>query len=159
MKTTQFLIKPASSTCSLRCRYCFYEDISNNRTEKNFGIMSRDTVRILLQETFFGVQPGDQVVFAFQGGEPTMAGLDFFRDFVEQVQALRPAGVGTAFAIQTNAVLLNQEWAAFFAQNRFLVGISLDGYKELHNLYRRDGEDRGTWNKIIRNLQLSSAVE
>ena len=136
MKAIHFLIKPASSLCNLRCQYCFYDDISNNRAEKSMGVMSQETVRVLLEDAFHSIEPGGTVGFAFQGGEPTVAGLDFFRRFVEQARALCPAGVEISFSIQTNAVLLNRDWAEFFAQNRFLVGISLDGYKDLHDLYR-----------------------
>lgn len=154
MKAIHFLIKPASSLCNLRCQYCFYDDISNNRAEKSMGVMTQETVRVLLEDAFHSIEPGGTVGFAFQGGEPTVAGLDFFRRFVEQARALRPAGVGISFSIQTNAVLLNRDWAEFFAQNRFLVGISLDGYKDLHDLYRKDGAGGGTWTKAVRGLGL-----
>lgn len=154
MKAIHFLIKPASSLCNLRCRYCFYEDIANNRSEKSMGIMTDATVQALVEDTFRTVSPGGTVSFAFQGGEPTVAGLDFFRQFVLQVRRLCPAGVNTTFSIQTNGTLLNQDWADFFRENRFLVGVSLDGYKDVHDLHRKDEKGEGNWTRVLKSVQL-----
>ena len=86
MKYLNYLIKPASSLCNLRCRYCFYCDIAENRSVANLGLMQRSTVRALLRESFSQLEMGGAVHFAFQGGEPTLAGMDFYRDFVAQVK-------------------------------------------------------------------------
>lgn len=149
-----FLIKPASSACNLRCRYCFYEDIAENRQVKNMGIMQADTVSLLLDQAFELVSPGGAVHFAFQGGEPTVAGLSYFRNFTEQVRAMCPKGVGVSYAIQTNGTLLDEEWALFLQEHDFLVGLSLDGYKELHNRNRVDGRGADTWNTVCRAFRL-----
>ncbi len=154
MRYFSFLIKPASGLCNLRCRYCFYEDETNNRSEKSRGIMTGETADLLLERTFSQIEPRGRVSFAFQGGEPTVAGLPFFRRFVDRVQALRPQDVSVSYAIQTNGTLLDDAWASFFQENGFLVGISLDGEKSLHNLYRTDASNEDTWNRAVRGLRL-----
>lgn len=154
MHLTNFLIKPVSSTCNLRCRYCFYEDEVNNRSVKNSGLMQRETVEVLLHEACGLTKPGDTVNFIFQGGEPTVAGLTFFQDFVGLARSICPEKVGISFAIQTNGILLNKEWAQFLKQENFLVGLSIDGYKDLHNLHRIDIGKDGTWNSVRKALQL-----
>lgn len=154
MRYVNFLIKPASSLCNLRCRYCFYEAEAENRAQKSMGIMTDATVRTLLQEAYGAVEPGGDVSFAFQGGEPTVAGLAYFRGFVEQARALCPKGVRLHFSIQTNGTLLDEAWAAFFRAEHFLVGLSLDGFKDLHDRNRVDAQGRDTWNRVVKALRL-----
>lgn len=154
MKYLNFLIKPASSLCNLRCRYCFYADISQHRTEKSMGIMQPETVRLFLQQIFSQIEPRGSVHFAFQGGEPAAAGLSFFQDFTDQVAGFNRKDVAISYSIQTNGTLLDTLWAAFLKQHDFLVGISMDGYKDLHNHYRVDAEENGTWNKVYQTFQM-----
>lgn len=154
MKYLNFLIKPASSLCNLRCRYCFYEAEAACRAQKSMGIMTEATVRLLLEEAYRTVGANGGVGFAFQGGEPTLAGLGYFRYFVQQAKALRPEGVRINFAIQTNGTLLTDEWASFFHDEHFLVGLSMDGFKDLHNRNRIDTEGRDTWNRVVKALRL-----
>jgi len=148
MKYLNYLIKPASSLCNLRCRYCFYCDIAENRSVANLGLMQPDTVQSLLRETFSRLETGGAVHFAFQGGEPTLAGLDFYRDFVAQVKAHNAGNASVTYSIQTNGMVLDEDWAVFLKQYDFLVGLSLDGTKELHDLYRVDARHEGTWNRV-----------
>ena len=152
VKNLNFLIKPASSLCNLRCRYCFYADEAANRAQASMGLMSDGTVDLLLAEAFRTVDRHGLVSFTFQGGEPTLAGLDFFQSFVQKAGALCPSDVKTAFSIQTNGVLLDSEWAEFFRREDFLVGLSIDGFKELHNAHRVNGEG-GTWNAVHRQAE------
>ncbi len=154
MKNISFLIKPASSLCNLRCRYCFYEDEAENRMQKSMGVLSEKMMDTLLTDAFSCIEPGGQISFAFQGGEPTMAGLDWFRVFTEKAHRLGPAGVGMHFSIQTNGILLDAAWAEFFAREKFLVGISLDGCKDLHNRNRVDAEGHDTWNRAVKSAAL-----
>lgn len=154
MKYINYLLKPASSLCNLRCKYCFYEDEANSRSCKNMGIMKDETVEALLEETFKTIESGGYVSFAFQGGEPTLAGLQYFRNFVGRVKELCPKDVEISFSIQTNGILIDSEWAEFFKKEKFLVGISLDGYKDLHNFYRQDASGEGSWNKVTKSLAL-----
>ncbi len=154
MKSVNFLIKPASSLCNLRCRYCFYADEASNRDIASMGVMENETVETLLKEAYITVSDRGVVTFAFQGGEPTVAGLDFFRKFTERAKDLKPAHVQISFSIQTNGTLLNEEWAKFFHEENYLVGISLDGFPDLHNANRFDANGKSTWNQIIKNLDL-----
>lgn len=154
MRFVNFLIKPASSACNLRCRYCFYEAESDVRAVKNFGVMQPQTVERLLADGYALSEPGGAVHFAFQGGEPTVAGLDFFKDFVARARALCPPRVHISFAIQTNGTLLDEDWAAFLKAEDFLVGLSVDGYSDLHDLYRVDARGRGTFGEVRKRLAL-----
>ena len=154
MRFVSFLIKPASSACNLRCRYCFYADEAGRRAVKDMGRMSPETAERLLTQGYALAEPGGTVSFAFQGGEPTLAGLDFFQRFVRRAKALCPPGVRTQFSLQTNGLLLDEPWAVFLKENGFLVGLSLDGYGELHDLYRTDAAGRGSFAPARRAARL-----
>ena len=149
MRYINFLIKPASSLCQLRCRYCFYEDAAANREQASMGLMTRETARLLIDRAFETVEPMGGVSFAFQGGEPTLAGLDYFRDFVSYAKEKCPKDVRLGFSIQTNGMLIDDEWAKFFAENHFLVGISLDGCADMHDMHRVDADGSGTWKRVV----------
>ena len=149
-----FLIKPASGMCNLRCKYCFYDDIGDNRSVKNMGMMQPETARLLIAEGYRLAGKNGAVRFTFQGGEPTLAGLPFFEGFVREARNARPEGVKVSYAIQTNGTLLDEGWAAFFKENHFLVGLSLDGCKEVHNLWRKDVSGEDTWSRVCNALRL-----
>ena len=160
MQFVNFLIKPASSLCNMRCRYCFYEDEAANRTMASMGVMSRDTARLLIREALAAVDFNGRISFAFQGGEPTVAGLDFFRFFVEETRRQNTRHIPIDWSIQTNGLAVDDQWAEFFAQNRFLVGVSLDGDKALHDEFRVDAAGRGTWTRVhaaVQRLQKAGA--
>lgn len=152
MPPINLLIKPASSLCNMRCRYCFYADVSSHREVPSYGIMSGETLRTLTEralahaEGFCG--------FAFQGGEPTVAGLDFFRQAVALQKELNTKKLPVHNAIQTNGLVIDDEWAAFLAENRFLVGLSLDGDAKVHNDLRPDAHGKGTYGRVMRAAQL-----
>ncbi len=148
MKYINYLIKPASSLCNLRCQYCFYADVAANRAQESKGFMSLRTASLLLEETFRNIEPGGLVGFAFQGGEPTLAGLPYFREFVRMAREGCPENVRIAFSIQTNGTLLNDEWAEFLRSENFLVGLSVDGFEELHDAHRVDAQGKGTWSRV-----------
>lgn len=154
MKYINFLIKPASSLCNLRCKYCFYEDEAEKRSQKSMGIMTQEIVDTLLAQTFSEIEPGGAVSFAFQGGEPTVAGLDYFQEFARKVHALCPPKVTIHFSIQTNGTLLDEQWAKFFHDEHFLVGLSIDGFKDLHDMHRVDSKGGGSWRSVIKGLNL-----
>lgn len=154
MKFINFLIKPASSLCNLRCKYCFYEDEASKRSQMSMGVMTQETVDVLLTQAYAEIEPGGIVSFAFQGGEPTVAGLDYFKGFVRKARALCPPKVKLTFAIQTNGTLLDEEWARFFHDEHFLVGISIDGFKDLHDMHRVDANGRGSWGSMMKGLNL-----
>lgn len=152
MKRISFLIKPASSLCNMRCRYCFYADVSAHREVKSHGVMQPQTMCALIDRALALDEDAD-ITFAFQGGEPTVAGLDFFRAFTAYVEENR-ARQTIHYALQTNGYLLDREWAEFFHTHAFLVGISLDGYRDLHNWLRPDAAGAGTYDRVMRAIEL-----
>lgn len=137
MKKSSYLIKPASSLCNMNCQYCFYSDVSHLRENYSKGIMSKDTVDILVEKA---LQDADEITFAFQGGEPTVAGLDYFQYFVEKVKQNQTKHI-IHYVIQTNGYSLNDEWISFFKKHDFLVGISLDGNQMIHDEMRKKGNE------------------
>ena len=145
LRQLSFLIKPASSLCNLRCKYCFYEDESENRSQKCYGIMSKETADRLIASAVDATCDGAMISVGFQGGEPTMAGLDYFRHFIEEEKKY-PSRRFT-HSIQTNGYAIDESWAAFLAQNNFLVGISVDGYKDLHDLHRLTPSGEGSFDR------------
>ena len=152
MRSVTFLIKPASSLCDMRCRYCFYHDIADIREVKSMGMMSEDTAAALIRSAFAAVDPGGFVQFTFQGGEPTLVGLDFFRSFLALETQYRTKEITVGHAIQTNGLSINDDWAEFFKQQGFLVGLSLDGNQAIHDAYRVDASGKGTWNRVAEAL-------
>lgn len=154
MKKLAVMIKPVSSLCDMRCSYCFYADVAASRHKASHGLMSRETAYAVIRHCMEVLIPGDQITFAFQGGEPTLAGLDFYAFFVEAVQQTAAPGVVVDYAIQTNGLSINEEWCLFFKHNRFLVGLSLDGDADLHNRNRLDAEGKGTYSRVRRAREL-----
>ena len=154
MKSLTLLIKPASGLCNMRCTYCFYEDVAENRAQKYMGIMTEATAERIICEAFRAISPGGMITFMFQGGEPTLAGLDFFYRFMELEKMYRKADVTCHHAIQTNGYCVNREWAVFFRDNQFLVGLSMDGTEAIHDHFRLDASGHGTWKQAIGALHL-----
>ena len=137
------LVKPASSACNMRCRYCFYADEARSRSVANYGLMSTGTLERLVEKAFaYATGP---VSFAFQGGEPTLAGLDFYRALIEYEKKYNARRLPVSNAIQTNGLLIDGTWAGFLRENRFLVGLSMDGYGALHDSLRPDAAGNGTF--------------
>ena len=152
MKYLSFLIKPASSLCNLRCTYCFYKDVSNKREVKSYGIMKKETMEVLIDRAVDAVDEDGILNFAFQGGEPTLAGLQYFYDFVQYVEK-RKTNQNVYYSLQTNGVLIDEKWAEFFKKYSFLVGVSLDGYESNHDFFRKDEKGQGVYKKIIKGIE------
>lgn len=152
MKELSLLIKPASGRCNLRCAYCFYEDEKLHRQMPDYGIMTTEAMEKLIERAFEETET--HISFAFQGGEPMLAGLDFFRHFVAHEKKIRCPGVQVDYSIQTNGTLISEEWADFFRENHFLVGLSLDGTKDLHDLHRRDAHGNGSYKTVLQALRI-----
>ncbi len=146
MPPLSILLKPASSGCNLRCAYCFYADEAKVRTVPNYGRMPEAVSHALIEKAAKAAE--GSITFLFQGGEPTLAGLDFFRDFVSHVKKTVPPKLAVYYAIQTNGTLLDQEWCRFFKENNFLAGLSLDGSRECHDRFRLDGNGKGTYDRV-----------
>lgn len=144
------LIKPSGSNCNIDCRYCFYKD---RPSEFGHGRqrMSAEVQEALIKD-YMGL--GFPVAgFAWQGGEPTLMGVDFFKRTVELQKKYGSAGQQVSNTLQTNGVLLDDEWCRFFSDNKFLLGISIDGPKEFHDRYRLDHSGKGTFDRVIRGIK------
>lgn len=145
------MAKPASSRCNLHCRYCFYLDKTQH------PLMSEETLEAFIRQQI-AAQPGDAVQFAWQGGEPTLCGLDFFRR-VAALQQRYAAGKRIYNAFQTNAMLLNDEWCRFFKQHDWLVGVSLDGPEAMHDAMRVSRSGSPTHQRVLRAIETLKAHE
>ena len=155
MPPLSLLIKPASGGCNMRCRYCFYHDEQMNRDTFSYGFMPEETLETLIKKAL--QYATKNCSFGFQGGEPTLRGLDFFRKAVELQKKYNIHHTQIANAIQTNGLLIDEQWAAFLHENHFLVGLSIDGTKDVHDLNRLDGEGKGTYSRALRAAQILTA--
>ncbi len=152
MPPLNVLIKPASSACNLQCKYCFYDDVAAHRTAPNRGMMADETLETLVKKAF---EYGEGAIgFAFQGGEPTLAGLDFYRKLLDFQKEYNPKPIRIQNSIQTNGLLIDAKWAAFLAENHFLVGLSLDGPKDIHDLNRTDVRGQGSYSRVEKTVAL-----
>ncbi len=152
MPPINLLIKPASSACNMRCSYCFYNAIAQNRENAFEGMMSLDTLETIVKEALETAE--GHCSFAFQGGEPTLRGLDFYKSLIVMVKKYNQKKLSVNYAIQTNGILIDDQWATFLAENHFLVGLSLDGPEEIHNLNRRMQNDDVSYNNVIKAARL-----
>lgn len=146
MPPRNILLKPASGNCNLRCTYCFYHDEMQARRTASYGNMSLETLEQVISKSMAAAE--GLCTFGFQGGEPTLAGLEFFRHVVELQNKYSRPGLKVSNALQTNGTLLNEAWAEFLKNHHFLVGLSLDGDASLHDLYRRDASGQGTFKTV-----------
>lgn len=140
------LVKPSSSMCNMRCRYCFYEDESSRRIHSNLGQMKADTARRLISSAADFAGHGGTAAFCFQGGEPTLSGLEFYKSFIEYEKNF--PYVKFTHSIQTNGYLIDDSWASFLKENRFLVGVSIDGTQGIHDANRIDAAGNGTYHRV-----------
>jgi uncharacterized protein len=144
------LAKPAGARCNLACRYCFYLPKAGIYPGGSFR-MSDDLLEEFLRQ-YIEAQQVPAVTVAWQGGEPTLTGLDFYRRSVELAERIARPGMQLSYTIQTNGTLLDDAWCAFFKEHNVLVGISIDGPQELHDAYRVDQRGRGTFDRVMAGL-------
>ncbi len=146
------LIKPASAVCNLDCAYCFYLDRAADPYKDLPGRrMSVETLERLVDTFLFYSYPNS--VFAFQGGEPTLAGIGFFRKLIELQKQYGRDGQNVSNALQTNAIVINEEWCDLFREYNWLLGVSIDGPEDVHDLYRFNKQGRGTWKKVMKGIE------
>ncbi len=144
--------KPIGPVCNLGCEYCFYlEKQALFRTGENYR-MSEEVLSAFISN-YIENQPAPEVAFVWQGGEPTLLGVDFFKRVIE-LQRPFAGRKRIANSLQTNGTLLTDEWCAFLKQHNFMVGISLDGPKEIHDRYRRDRKGNGSFDAAMGGLKL-----
>jgi uncharacterized protein len=149
----QVFAKPAGALCNLDCQYCYYLEKERLYPETRQFRMADDLLEEYIVQQI-AMTPGDEVLFSWHGGEPTILGLDYFRRIVELERRHRPAGTHIANSIQTNGVLLTEEWCRFFAAEKFGVGLSLDGPSALHDAYRVTKDRRATHRQVMQKLRL-----
>jgi uncharacterized protein len=149
------LAKPTGAICNLDCKYCFFLSKEMLYPGDRFR-MADDLLETYIRQLLES-QPGPEISVAWQGGEPTLMGLDFFRRAMEYTATYQRPGTTVAHTIQTNGTELTPEWCAFFREHNFLVGLSLDGPQEMHDLYRVDKGGRPTFDKVMRAARLMQA--
>lgn len=147
------MVKPIGSICNLDCTYCYYLHKKNLLGSSNKFRISDEILETHIRQYIEG-QDRSEVVFSWQGGEPTLLGLDFFRKVVELEQKYKKANQRIENDLQTNGTLLNDEWGAFLKKHGFLVGLSIDGPKELHDRYRVANDGQPTFDKVFAAAQM-----
>lgn len=151
MPPISVLIKPASGLCNMQCAYCFYHDEQQKREQVSYGFMTEQTLRNVIRKTILKAE--GSVSYAYQGGEPTLRGIDFFEKAVLYQRQYNKHGVRVMNALQTNGLLLDEKWCKFLKENHFLVGVSVDGTKETHDRYRHSAGG-GTYDRVKRATEL-----
>ncbi|MBM3492886.1 MAG: anaerobic sulfatase maturase [Armatimonadetes bacterium] len=146
------MTKPIGPICNLDCHYCFYLQKEDLYPGNRRWAMSDEVLERYIRD-YIEAQEVPEVNFAWQGGEPTLLGVRFFRKVVE-LQRKHARGKRISNAMQTNGTLLDDEWCRFLHEHEFLVGLSLDGPRELHDAYRRDKRDRPSFDNVMRGLDL-----
>jgi uncharacterized protein len=145
------LAKPSGSTCNIDCTYCFFlskEALYPNEKSRMSAATLETYIRQLLES-----HRTPNVTIAWQGGEPTLMKLEFFRQSVELVEQYRRPGQTVQHTFQTNGILLDDDWCAFFKKHNFLVGLSVDGPRDIHDTYRKDHGQQGTFEKVMKGWQ------
>jgi uncharacterized protein len=154
----QVFVKPVGAACNLACSYCYYLDKNQLFRESGIQRMPDDILETYIAQH---IEATDEqtIFFSWHGGEPTLAGLDYFRRIVELQQKHLPANRFVLNGIQTNGTLLDVTWCQFLKKENFIVGISLDGPEQFHsaNRFRKDG--KSSFNEVIRGFQLLKAYE
>src|SRR5512140_2894277 len=146
-RITSLLIKPASAVCNLDCEYCFYLDRdADPYATLPSRLMSLETLERLVDKFMFYSYPNS--VFAFQGGEPMLAGLKFYQKLIELQKEYGRDGQNVSNALQTNAILVDRDWAQLFHAYHWLLGVSMDGPAEIHDLYRLNKGRQPTWKRV-----------
>ena len=150
----QVMAKPSSSICNLDCTYCFYLEKEHLYPDKNKNWkMDNETLRLYIKQQI-EAQSANEVIFSWQGGEPTLLGIDFYKKAIELVNEFNVENKKVTHTFQTNGILINDEWCHFFKDNNILVGISIDGPEELHDKYRVNRSGKPTHKKVIFALNL-----
>lgn len=154
MNQNTLLIKPTGPDCNLSCNYCFYLD-----KDKLYPCKTRMDLSTAEKMISQFMESGEPVTFSWQGGEPTLRGLDFFKEVIELQKEHGKGGQRVTNTIQTNGTLLNKEWVEFFSRHNFLVGLSLDGPRDLHDNYRTYPDGRGSFKEVMGAAELLQEKE
>ena len=151
-KPLYVMLKPAGAHCNLACKYCYYLEKNNLYQNSNRHLMSDEMLEQFTRE-YIEAQTMPQVLFTWHGGEPLMRSIDFYKKALA-LQKKYAHGKQIDNVIQTNGTLLTDEWCEFFAQNHWLVGISIDGPQEYHDHYRVTPAGKPSWEKVMQGISL-----
>ena len=149
------MAKPTGSACNLNCDYCFF--LKKERLYPGSAFRMSDEVHEAYIRQLLEAHQVPQVTIAWQGGEPTLMGLDFFKRSVALQKKYQKPGTRIENTFQTNGILLDDAWCRFFHENNFLIGLSMDGPRELHDVYRRDKGGKGTFDRVLAAARLLQA--
>jgi uncharacterized protein len=149
----QAFVKPVGARCNLSCSYCYYNDSGKTPGQASLKIMD-DKILEKYIAGHFEASSGPVVFFSWHGGEPLLAGLEFYRKALELQRMYRPEGVKVLNGIQTNGTLLDREWCSFLAKENFFVGISIDGTGELHDKFRRSKSGTPSFQKVANGYMM-----
>ena len=147
------MIKPAGAQCNLDCSYCFYLHKEDLLQQPKMPRMSESLLEAHIAQ-YIEAQGGEEVVFSWQGGEPTLMGLAFFERVVELQRRYKKEGQRIENDLQTNGILLDDDWCAFLKKHNFLVGLSIDGPAELHDVYRYSKGGQPSFERVMRGVEL-----
>ncbi|TNV19777.1 anaerobic sulfatase maturase [Buttiauxella sp. B2] len=150
-KSCHVMAKPTGSQCNINCDYCFYLEKSHLYPLRKSSCMDNATLDLFIQQQI-DAQQTDEVIFAWQGGEPTLAGIDFFSR-ARTLQKKYAKGKRIINTLQTNGVLINDKWCNFFREHNFLIGISIDGDEELHDCYRKTQAGKSTHQQVLKAIR------
>ena len=153
-KPFHVMTKPIGAICNLDCEYCYYLEKEELYPETKSFRMEDSTLENYIRQYIETQSTLSEITFAWQGGEPTLMGIDFFRKAVELQDKYRRSGMTIRNSLQTNATIINDEWAIFFKENNFLIGISIDGPPKLHDHYRFDKKGDPSSADVLRGLRL-----
>ncbi|MBN2853042.1 MAG: anaerobic sulfatase maturase [Clostridia bacterium] len=157
MNHINLLIKPASGNCNMRCDYCFYHSLTEQRAQRDYGLMALETLEILVKKAF--TEATESITFAFQGGEPTLCGLGFYMEFEKYVHRYNADGIKVNRAFQTNGLVIDESWCEYFKKYNYLVGLSMDGPDFLNNLYRKDTTGQHVFDRVMMTKSLFDVHE
>jgi len=150
----QVFLKPVGPACNLDCSYCYYQGKTWLSGKVNQGYMAHDLLETYIRQ-HMEASSEPVIPFSWHGGEPLLAGLDFYRKVVALQKKWKPAGRTVINGIQTNGTLLDESWVVFLAEESFILGISMDGPEDLHNRFRRTKDGQGTFQKVLHGYDLA----
>ena len=146
------MTKPRGAVCNLDCKYCYF--LKKEALYPNSNSHMGDKILETFTRQYIDAQHVPEVTFAWQGGEPTLMGLEFFKKTVALQEKYRRSGMQIHNALQTNGTILDDDWCHFFKQNNFLIGLSLDGPRQIHDTYRVDKGGKSSFDKVMAGLEL-----
>jgi len=148
------LAKPTGAICNLDCKYCFF--LSKEMLYPGSRFHMADELLEMYIKQLLDAHGSSEVTIAWQGGEPMLMGLDFFKRSVDYAEKHKQPGQHVAYTMQTNGTKVDDEWGVFFKEHKFLVGLSLDGPRALHDAYRVDKGGKGSFDQVMRGWEILS---